>query len=332
MKFLCYNFFDMKICQKFFLFFVFSIPFFSCKSMIFNKVGDMLSGADKNGVPIKAKDDAANPMSAFMGETDIRIIQETLPIILKMYEILALENPYHQGTQIMAGQLNVMYGNLCVQTPAEKMPIDMLFEQVDEFNRAKYHYIKGRKYILDAFESRWPGFTEAFLSADPEKARPVAQKISKSDINAAYWAAGSSLIAWSLDPLDITMLTSIAGPVALLERAAELDPDYSNGAIWDALCQFYAAAPMEFGGDQERARYCYEQAMRVSGGKSPGIYVTYAQSFCKPSGDREGFVKALESALAIDVNEDESNRVMNVLGQQKARYLLDHVDDYFLEW
>lgn len=323
---------DMKIFQKFFLTLIFGIPFFSCKSMVANKVGDMLSGADKNGVPIQAKDNETNPMSAFMGEKDITIIQESLPLIVKMYEILALENPSHQGTQIMAGQLNIMYGNLCVQTPAEKMPIDMLFEQVEEFNRAKYHYLKGRKYILDAFEIRWPGFTEAFLSADSEKAASVAQRISKEDINASYWAAAASLIAWSLDPLDINMLTSIAGPVALLERAAELDPDYSNGAIWDALCQFYAAAPMDFGGDQERALYCYEQAMRVSGGKSPGIYVTYAQSFCKPRGDREGFVKALESALAIDVDEDEANRVMNVLGQQKARYLLDHVDDYFLEW
>ncbi len=321
----------MKIFQKFCLTFIFTIPFFSCKS-ISNKIGDMLSGADKKGIPIQAKDDETNPMSAFMGEKDITIIQESLPLIVKMYEILALENPSHLGTQIMAGQLNIMYGNLCVQTPAEKMPIDMLFEQVDEFNRAKYHYLKGRKYILDAFETRWPGFTEAFLSADSEKAASVAQKISKEDVNAAYWAAAASLIAWSLDPLDINMLTSIAGPIALLERAAELDPDYSNGAIWDALCQFYAAAPMDFGGDQERALYCYEQAMRVSGGKSPGIYVTYAQSFCKPRGDRDGFVKTLESALAIDVDEDEANRVMNVLGQQKARYLLDHVDDYFLEW
>ncbi|MBQ3837704.1 MAG: hypothetical protein II814_11340, partial [Treponema sp.] len=47
---------------------------------------------------------------------------EVLPMIVKMYEILALQNPSHQGLQIMAGQLNVMYGNLCVQTPAESLP------------------------------------------------------------------------------------------------------------------------------------------------------------------------------------------------------------------
>lgn len=304
----------------------------SCKSMIFNKLGDMLSGAKKDGVPIQAKDDSANPMDAFMGEKDVKIIQETLPLIVKMYEILAMESPSHQGIQIMAGQLNVMYGNLCVQTPADKMPVDKLFEQVDEYSRAKLHYLKGRKYILDVFETRWPGFTEGFLSADPDEAKAAAQKISKDDVNAAYWAAGASLLSWSLDPLDVDALSSIAGPVALLEKAAELDPDYSGGAIWDALSIFYASAPIDFGGDQDRAVYCYEQAMRASGGKSPGIYVTYADTFCRQAGDRDGFVKALEQALAIDPDADESSRLMCVIAQQKARYLLDHVDDYFVIW
>ena len=194
----------------------------SCKSMIFNKLGDMLSGAKKDGVPIQAKGDSPNPMDAFMGEKDPTIIQESFPLIVKMYEILAMENPSHQGIQIMAGQLNVMYGNLCVQTPADRMTVDKLSEQVDEYARAKYHYLKGRKYILDVFDARWPGFSEEFLSSDSDVAKSAAQKISKDDVNAAYWAAGATLLSWSLDPLDVDALSSIAGPVALLERAAEL--------------------------------------------------------------------------------------------------------------
>ena len=59
----------------------------------------------------------------------------------------------------MAGQLNVMYGNLCVQTPAESLPITELEKQVAEFNRAKYHYLRGRQYILEnldrALAERW---------------------------------------------------------------------------------------------------------------------------------------------------------------------------------
>ncbi len=322
----------MKFLLKVFVLFFLSSVLFSCKSMIVDKASTMLSGADRKGIPVQKKAGAPDPMAAFMGEKDPTIITEVLPTIVKMYEIMALSNPDHDGIQIMAGQLNVMYGNLCVQTPAEKFSVARLDEQVAEFNRAKYHYLKGRRYILDAFERRWPGFTKDFLGSDKEAAEKAAGYITKEDVNAAYWCAGSSLIAWSLDPLDIDALSSIVGPVALLERAAALEPDYSQGAIWDALCQFYVAAPIDFGGDFDRGLYCYEQALKVSGGKAPGIYVTYAQSIARPSGDRDGFEKALESALAINPDDDPDTRLMCVINQQKARYLLDHIDDYFVVW
>jgi len=306
--------------------------FFSCKSMIANKLGDAAAGSDKKGAAIPKKADAPDMMMAFMGEKDPKIIAEVLPMIVKMYEILALQNPGHQGLQIMAGQLNVMYGNLCVQTPAESLPITELEKQVAEFNRAKYHYLRGRQYILGVFESRWPGFEKAFLSSDADAIKAAVSNLTKDDVNAAYWAGGASLISWSLDPLDVDALSSIQGPVALLEKAASLDPDYSKGAIWDALCQFYTAAPVDFGGDYERGLECYEKALKASGGKAPGIYITYAQSVCKPSGDRDGFIENLNKALAINPDDDPSSRLMCVLNQQKARYLLDHVDDYFVVW
>lgn len=304
----------------------------SCKSMIVNKVGTMAAGADKKGVAVQKKEGEPDPMLAFMGEKDVTIVSEVLPTIVKMYEILALEAPEHDGLQIMAGSLNVMYGNLCVQAPAERLGIAELDAQVDEFNRAKYHYLRGRQYILDVFERRWPGFTAAFLGDDEEAAKKAVESLTKEDVNAAYWCGGASLIAWSLDPLDIEMLSSIKGPVAILEKAASLNPDYSNGAIWDALTQFYAAAPMDFGGDYERGLYCYEQALKVSGGNSAGLYVTHANTFRKPEGDKAGFMEDLNKALAIDVDQNPSGRLMNVMNQQKAKWLLDHVDDYFVEW
>ncbi|MBQ3837703.1 MAG: hypothetical protein II814_11335 [Treponema sp.] len=40
----------------------------------------------------------------------------------------------------------------------------------------------------------------------------------------------------------------------------------------------------------------------------------------------------MNKALAINPDDDPSNRLMCVLNQQKAQYLLDHVDDYFVVW
>lgn len=310
-----------------------AMALFSCKSMVLDGVSSGLSGANKKGVPAKVKEDSPNPMDAFLGEDDPKIVQEVLPTIVKLYEIMYIENPTHQGLSIMCGTLNVMYANLCVQSNAETMTDPRLLdEQVAEYDRARLHYLKGRDYILQAFDERFPGFKETMLGNDEEKIKQQVSNITLSDVNAVYWACAGSLASFALNPLDSDALTSLRGPVAMLEKAALLDPDYSAGAIWDVLSQFYAAAPMDFGGDYERAVFCHNEAMRVSKKKSPSLYITYAESFCKPSGDKDGFVNALNTALSLNPDENPSGKLMAVLAQQKAKRLLDNIDDYFVEW
>ncbi|MCR5613743.1 TRAP transporter TatT component family protein [Treponema sp.] len=305
----------------------------SCKTMILNAASDALSSSDKKGVPAKVKPTDPNPMMAFMGEKDPVIVREVLPTILKLYEIMHIENPEHQGNTIMLGSLNVMYANLCVESKAELMTDPRLLdEQVAEFERAKLHYMRGHDLIFGAFDSRWPGFYNAIMGTDEDEIKSFVNKLSVSDVNAAYWACAGFFASFALNPLDSNVIGSIKGHIAVLEKAAELDPSYSNGAIWEVLTQIYVAAPMDFGGDYDRGVYCYEQALKASGGKLAGIYVTNAKTFCIPAGDKDGFVESLEKALSINVDDDPSQALMNVLNQEKAQRLLDHIDDYFIEW
>lgn len=309
------------------------VSFTSCKTMVLNSVSDVLSSADKKGDPIQPKPWAPNPMMAFMGEEDPVIVQEVLPVILKLYEIMHIENPEHNGNKIMLGTLNVMYANLCVESEAELMTDPRLLdEQVAEFERAKLHYMRGHDLIFDAFESKWPGFSEAIKGSDENKFKEYVAKMSVGDVNAAYWACAGYFASFALNPLDLEIIGSIKGHIAVLEKAASLDPNYSNGAIWDVLTQIYVAAPMDFGGNYERGLYCHEQALKASKGQSVGVYVTKAKAICIPSGNKEGFIEAINSALAIDIKADSSQILMNVLNQNKAKRLLSQIDDYFIEW
>jgi hypothetical protein len=40
----------------------------------------------------------------------------------------------------------------------------------------------------------------------------------------------------------------------------------------------------------------------------------------------------LEKALSIDPDKDPSNRLVNIIAQQKARYLLDSAAFFFIEF
>jgi len=60
--------------------------------------------------------------------------------------------------------------------------------------------------------------------------------------------------------------------------------------------------------------------------------VTYAQSVSIPSQNYDKFKEMLEKALSVDPDKDPSNRLVNILAQQKARYLLDSAAYYFIDF
>jgi predicted anti-sigma-YlaC factor YlaD len=290
----------------------------------------MLSGYDKKGKPLKKSNEST--MLAVTGETDTILIADFFPSVLKLYDILNHMTPKHIGLAVTTGSFYVMYGNAFIQADAETLPISEFDLQNSELERAKMHYLRGRDIILDALNQKYPGFKQNILSGDAEIAAKEAARLKKDDVNAAYWAAAGWLGAFSLDPLNDELLFSTPGAVEMLERAASLDAGYSNGAIWDVLCAFYAAAPAEFGGDKDRALLCYEESVRIAGGKLPGPYVTYAQSFCVPSQDLAGFEEALEAALRVNPDDIPSSRLSTTITQKKARWLLENKDNYFIIW
>lgn len=304
----------------------------SVKKIGSNAIANMLSGSDKKGRPITRNADEPDVLAVVTGEDDPVLVAEFFPTALKLYEIMQASNPTHQGLAVMTGSLNVMYANAFVQAPAERLSDAEFDRRHAEEQRAKLHYLRGRDYILNVFDERYPGFKAAMLSSDEDAIKANVAKLKKTEVDAAYWCAAGALGAFSLDPLDADLLGCLQGPIALLERAASLEPDYSDGAIWSVLASFYAAAPVDFGGDIERAVACYKEAERVTGGKSASLYITYAESFCIPTNDKQGFEEALKKALALNPDDNPSTRLMTLIFQEKARHLLSIEDEYFIEW
>lgn len=331
----------MNVMKKVILRFIFMgvlgisiFSLFSCSSMknaAMGSVATMLSGADKKNVAPK-KGGGNSAITAITGERDVTLVSDFFPTALVLYEILYKQNPNHLGLAVMTGQLNVMYANAFVQSPADELDITEFDKQQEEYSRASMHYLRGRDYCLEALEGRHKGIKEALFSGEKDKITAAVSKLDSNDVSAAYWCSAGWLAAFSLDPLNPDMLDYLSAPVAVLEKAAEINPDYSGGAIWDVLFNFYVSAPEMVGGDYERGIYCHEQAMRVSGGKTPGPYVTYAQAVCVNQGDREGFIEYLNKALEINPDDDPDSRLMTIISQKKAKKLLSKVDDYFLEW
>ena len=132
-----------------------------------------------------------------------------------------------------------------------------------------------------------------------------------------------------MDKGDFTLVADLPLVVNILERCLMLDEDWQNGAIHEIMMSVDAARSEAEGGGIERAKTHYLKALELNEGKSVGIKVSYAESICVPLQDRETFKKLLEEVLAFDVDKHIEYRLVNILAQDKARFLLDNIDDYF---
>jgi len=262
----------------------------------------------------------------FTGDSDPQLVGDALPFAIKLYESLLDANPNHQGLLRTTGSLFVMYANGFVQKPAEQMPRDMFAERQSAMERAKKLYLRGLDLLYRGLELKYPGFDGAFQKGNLPA---ILAKMKKDDVPSLYWAAAGGLSAFSLNPLDLNLGMRIPEFFAFAERAYELDEDFNSGALDDFLLLYYASLPSSMGGDQAKAEAHYHRALEKSGGVLASPYVSYAQAVSIPAQDYDTFKVCLDTALAIDPDADPSNRLVNIITQRKARYLLDTADLYF---
>ena len=118
--------------------------------------------------------------------------------------------------------------------------------------------------------------------------------------------------------------------LALIHRSYELDSGFNKGALDDFLLLFYGSVPELMGGDKVKAETYFKRAIEKSGGLLASPYVSYALAISIPAQDYDTFKACLDAALAINPDADPANRLVNIISQQKARFLLDSAERLFI--
>jgi predicted anti-sigma-YlaC factor YlaD len=287
-------------------------------------------GCSVNKMAMKAVSDALTgegSADVFTGDSDPELVGDALPFAIKMYESLLSANPDHQGLIRTTGSLFVMYANAFVQGPAELLPRVRYDERQAAMERAKKLYLRGLDMLYDGLKKKYPRFAGSFQRGDMPG---VLAKMKKADVPSLYWAAAAGVSAFSLNPFDMDLGMRIAEFRALIDRAYELDPDFNSGALDDFYVLFHASVPASMGGDKSKVETHYRRALEKSGGRLAGPYISYAQAVSIPVQDYDTFKECLDAALAVDPGADSANRLVNIISQRKARYLLDNAGLYFI--
>ncbi|MCL2006667.1 MAG: TRAP transporter TatT component family protein [Treponema sp.] len=291
----------------------------------------LLSSCSINRMAINAVSNAltgAGSAEVFTGDSDPQLVGDALPFAIKMYEALLSQNPDHQGLLLTTGSLFIMYANAFVQSPAEMLdPVFDYYERLEAMERAKQLYLRGHEILISALDKKYRGFASATVFEGTLDSLLARTRID--DIPLLYWAAAGGFLAYSIDLFDFELGAGIPEWTAMMARAYELDPDYSDGAIDTFYILYYGSLPELMGGNRELAEVHYRRALEKSRYLSAGVFVAYARAVAIPAQDYDSFRESLEMALAIDPNLDPANRLLNVLSQNQARFMLDNEWEYF---
>ncbi len=299
-------------------FFILPALFFSSacsiKKFAINQVANTLTGNTSSSV--------------FTGDNDPELVGDALPFAIKMYESLMAANPRHVGLRLQTGSLYIMYANAFLQTPATMLPETEYKKQEFTYKRAKNLYMRGRDIILACLESKYPGLADNFKKRDYLKA---LEHTTRKDAPLLYWAGAGWLGAYAIDPFDMDLGVTMAGAAALMERVFLLDPDYAAGAIHEFYILYYGSLPEYMGGNLKKARDHFNGAIAISQGKSSTPYLSLATTVAIKEQNIKEFKELLNKALEIDPDATPENRLVNTLNHRKAQWLLEHIEDYFVE-
>ena len=266
-----------------------------------------------------------NP-AVYLSEEDPELVREALPFLLKTIEAILETSPDHREGLLYACMGFTLYANAFLEADADAAEWEDYEVAAQLRDRAVRLYVRARDFCLRRVELDHPGI-KTQLQLDPEDAVNV---LGEDEVETMYYLGGSWGLAISRGLDQPALAADLPAVRALIGRALLLDEDYNRGVLHLAMMTL-ESLPELMGGSPDRARRHFDRAVELSNALDASPYVTLASGVSIETQSRAEFEGLLNDALAIDVDEDPSNRLLNVIAQKRARLLLDHVDDLFFE-
>jgi predicted anti-sigma-YlaC factor YlaD len=265
--------------------------------------------------------------STFTRDNDPELVADALPFALKFYESILDAVPDHRGLILQTGSLYIMYANAFLQTPGDMMPREEDGRRQALLARAKNLYLRGRDMLLKALEKKNPLLERQWKERRFEEA---VASFGKEDVPLMYWAAAGWVAAFALDPFDMKLGITLPRAASLMDRVLALEPGFSRGAVHNFYVLYYGSLPDYMGGSVDKARDHFRQAVEAAGNHDLSPFLSLASTVDIKEQNAAEFRSLLGRVLAANPDDDPDTRLVNILNQRKARWLLDHLDDFFL--
>jgi hypothetical protein len=274
-------------------------------------------------------DSLAGSSDNYSSDDDPQLVGAAIPFGLKTMEALLADLPNHRGLLTAASAGFTGYGYAYVHVDAEENP-NLEAGRAGRV-RARKLFLRARDYGLRSLDVAHAGLAAALMKGNAEARKMALAATAKEDVPQLYWTGAP----WALAIMDgkdqMALVGQLPAVTDVMERALLLDEAWEDGTLHDFFVSFDAARDAAQGGGPDRARQELDRGEALSHGTHLSPRVAYAEGVLIAAQDRKGFHRMLEEVLAYDVDQPAARKVrlVNLLAQRRARWLLSRQDELF---
>lgn len=260
-------------------------------------------------------------------ESDPYVAEVSGLALLKTLEVFSYHNPGNESYKTLLAKNYANYAFGFLENKLYK------YEGVDPeryettLTRTKDFYTRGRDYGLSVLKKQ--GGFERALTEDMETFEKAVNKISRNKMAPLFWTAFAwgGIINWSKD--DPTAIVELGRVERMMARAAEINNTFFYGGPHLFYGVYYGSRPAMLGGDLEKSKQNFEQAVGLTSERFLFAKVLYAQFYCVQAQDSALFHQLLGEVRQADPNILPEQRLANILAQDRANTLLAQAGRYF---
>lgn len=252
--------------------------------------------------------------AAIFEECDPELAKSSIPANLKLMEGLLRNDPENKK---LLTTLSMGFAGY-----------SLLFVEPEDPERASAFYLRAMEYGIRSLGSKGALLKEREGRLD--RFKETLHQMDRGDLEGLFWIT-LSWNAWIQLNLDKpSALAQLSAAEACLERVLELDERFFHNAPHILMGASLAARPPLLGGNPEKAKAHFEQAMKATLGKFYLAHVYFARYYAVRVQDREIFTGALAEVIQGDPGELKEVCLINRVMQVRARELAGQVEELFL--
>ena len=247
-----------------------------------------------------------------LNNDDLEIVREGLPSYIVVVDGYVENYPNNISFLMTSAALNGAYAGLFVEDEIRKKRLTK-----KSLNLSLRALCAKNSAACDLETLQFDEFSTVLSSLDHKKYLPTLYSVGSSwasyiEVNSGDWNA----------------IAKLAQVELLMKHIVSLDPEYENGMPYLFLAVLKSLIPPALGGKPDEAKFYFDKANEISGGRNLIVNVYYARQYARIIFDQTLHDELLNKVINADPHENLLT-LQNVYAQSLAEQLLSESAEYF---